>query len=98
MRISFKLIITSMIVAFSSYAQAGTINAGIFFSEDCLAKIAYQPIPKKLQFSCNQDGQCFAYDLPMNALLRCAQAFGDHKLSTTSMTSYTLSSKGWVKK
>lgn len=87
------LLITSTVV------QAGTINAPFYFNQDCIAKVKFKPLPKKLTFTCTQDGKCFTNDMVLNDILLCAQPFGSEEIKTISTQSYSLSAQGWkVKK
>ncbi len=79
-------------------AHAGTINAPYYFPKDCLEKTAFKPMPKQLLFSCDQDGNCFANDMTLNAVLLCAKPFGDTQFNTQTVQSYYLSQKGLIKK
>lgn len=77
---------------------AGTINAGYYFPKDCLEKTAFKPMPKQLAFTCDQNGNCFANDMTLNAILLCAKPFGNTQFNTQTVQSYFLSQTGFVKK
>lgn len=85
------------IIFISLPLQAGTINAGFYFTQECLAKMDYKPLPKKLTFVCTKEGQCMTGNLALNSLLLCAQPFGKGKIESESMATYSLSRKGLEK-
>lgn len=94
-----KLSVIFSLGIISSMAYAGTINAPFYFNQDCIAKVKFKPLPKKLTFTCTQDGKCFTNDMTLNDILLCAQPFGSEEIKTISTQSYYLSQQGWkVKK
>ena len=99
--VPMKFLTRMMMVAVcltSLSAFAGTINAGIYFPKDCLTQLKYKPMPQRLLFTCDQDGNCFANDMQLNALLNCAKPFGDKQFNSQTVQSYYLTRKGFIKK
>jgi hypothetical protein len=73
-------------------------SAPFYFDKNCLTDASIDTLPKKLEFSCDQDDRCFASDIFMNIVLNCAKPFGDSEIGpTTSIKLFSLSSQGLKK-
>lgn len=85
--------VSTMLISASALASPG--NAPFYFDKNCLTEASIEPLPKKLEFSCDQDDRCFASDIFMNIVLNCAKPFGDSEINpTTSMKLFSFSRKG----
>ena len=90
----FKAVAFSAILA-SASALASPGNAPFYFDKNCLTEASIELLPKKLEFSCDQDDRCFASDIFMNIVLNCAKPFGDSEINpTTSMKLFSFSRQG----
>lgn len=86
------MLITLMVPA----AYAGTINAPYYFKEECLKSVSIDNnIPRRLEFSCDQGGRCFASDIFMNIVLNCAEPFGSQVINSSKIRAFLLDKNGF---
>lgn len=92
--LALSITLAAISIATNSYATALNSDS-YYFDKKCLEEVSISTLPRRLEFSCNDNGQCFASDMFLNIVLNCAHKIDNTYVQALSIKPFLLDTTGF---